>query len=73
MIKAHMSQMVDYNWHRSPSYVTHIMDNPVPIKLFNEKHILCISPAFVPASRKVCQSSPHCSPCIRVLTVLLDL
>ncbi|KAI0818511.1 hypothetical protein BC629DRAFT_657918 [Irpex lacteus] len=52
MIKAHMSQIVDYNWHRSPSYVTHIMDNPVPIKLFNEKHILCISPAFVPASRK---------------------
>lgn len=42
-----MSQFVDYNWGKSKYHMQEIMENKVVIKVFRDKRILCVSPAYI--------------------------
>ncbi|THG98971.1 hypothetical protein EW026_g3297 [Hermanssonia centrifuga] len=49
---ARVSQAVDLDWCNSPHHLTEIMENPVPAKVFSGKHILCLSPDYLPVKAK---------------------
>ncbi len=54
---ARVSQAVDLDWCNSPHHLTEIMENPVPAKVFSGKHILCLSPDYLPVKAKKVTSS----------------